>query len=412
MYDAIAREVISRCRSLATCSDEPGYTTRTFLSGSMRKVHADLSQWMTAAGMTVRVDAVGNIRGVHAATSSSARRLLIGSHLDTVPHAGAFDGVLGVVIGVALVESLRDRRLPFAIEVVGFSEEEGVRFGVPFVGSRALVGEVDEALLAVKDTSGTSISEAINTFGLDVSRIDEARVAQNPLGYLEFHIEQGPVLEQLRRPVAVVDRIVGRTYAEVTFVGAAGHAGTTPMDARRDALAGCAEWIGQVEGCARRSPGLVATVGRIGAEPGAANVIAGRCRVTVDVRHAENPVRAAAVDRLRADAADIAARRGLTLEWSPRFENGAVAMDASLVARLMRAVERTSTSPTMISSGAGHDAMILAAHMPAAMLFIRTPGGVSHHPDESVMESDVAVALAAGVNFLEELAGEDPPLHS
>ena len=178
--DEIAREVIRRCRSLATCSDEPGYTTRTFLSGSMRNVHADVSRWMAGAGMSAYVDPVGNIRGVYPAASDRARRLIIGSHLDTVPHAGAFDGVLGVLVGVALVESLRGRRLPFGIEVVGFSEEEGVRFGVPFIGSRALVGDVDEALLAMKDASGTSIGQAITAFGLDVSRIDEARAASNP----------------------------------------------------------------------------------------------------------------------------------------------------------------------------------------------------------------------------------------
>jgi allantoate deiminase len=406
--DEIAREVIRRCRSLATCSDEPGYTTRTFLSGSMRFVHADVSRWMAGAGMSAYVDPVGNIRGVYPAASDRARRLIIGSHLDTVPHAGAFDGVLGVVMGVALVESLRGRRLPFSIEVVGFSEEEGVRFGVPFIGSRALVGDVDEALLAMKDASGTSIGQAITAFGLDVSRIDEARAASNALGYLEFHIEQGPVLDSLQQPVAIVDRIVGRTYAEATFVGTAGHAGTTPMDARRDALAGAAEWIGRVEAYACQTAGLVATTGRIEAQPGAANVIAGDCRVTLDVRHADDAVRSEAVRHLHDAAQAIAARRGLTLDWLTRFDHAAVAMDPSLVARLTRAAERSriadpgSRIPVM-SSGAGHDAMILAAHMPAAMLFLRTPGGLSHHPDESVAESDVAVALVVGANFLEEV---------
>ena len=417
MYDAIARDVVSRCRFLATCSDEPGYTTRTFLSGSMRTVHAEMSTWMRDAGMSVRVDAAGNIRGVHAAASDEARRLYIGSHLDTVPHAGAFDGVLGVVMGVALVGSLRGRRLPFAIEVVGFSEEEGVRFGIPFIGSRALVGDVDAALLEATDASGTSIAQAIGDFGLDASRMTDALAASNPLGYLEFHIEQGPVLEKHRQPVAIVDRIAGRTYADVTFVGSAGHAGTTPMDARRDALAGAAEWIGCVETQARRVDGLVATTGRIDAAPGAANVIAGRCRVTLDVRHADDAARTITVGRLQSAAEDIGARRGLTVEWSPRFDHAAVAMHPAIVAMLGRAVERAGATPTVMSSGAGHDAMILAPHMPAAMLFIRTPGGLSHHPDETVMEGDVAVALAAGANFLDELAGggeggsKDPPLH-
>jgi allantoate deiminase len=406
MDDAIAREVISRCRILATCSDEPGYTTRTFLSGSMRTVHAQVSRWMTDAGMSVRVDAAGNIRGVHAGTTDGARRLYVGSHLDTVPHAGAFDGVLGVMMGVSLVESLRGRRLPFSIEVIGFSEEEGVRFGIPFIGSRALVGDVDAALFAATDPSGRSIAQAIGDFGLDVSRMADARAASNPLGYLEFHIEQGPVLDDLRQPVAVVDRIVGRSYADVTFAGSAGHAGTTPMNARRDAVTGAAEWIGCVEAQARQRNGLVATTGRIDAVPGAANVIAGSCRITLDVRHGDDGTRTAAVDRLRSAAREIAARRGLSVEWSPRFDHAATAMHPAFVGMLTRAVERAGAPATTISSGAGHDAMILAPHMPSGMLFVRSPGGLSHHPDEAVIEGDVAMALAAGANLLDELASE------
>ena len=403
MYDEIAREVVRRCRILATCSDEPGCTTRTFLSDSMHAVHAHISRWMRAAGMSVEVDAVGNIRGVYGGMSGNARRLLIGSHLDTVPCAGAFDGVLGVVMGIALVESLRDRRLPVAVEVVGFSEEEGVRFGIPFIGSRALVGSVDAPLLAAKDGSGMSVAQAIGKFGLDVSRVAEARVSPNAVGYLEFHIEQGPILDQLNQPLAVVERIVGRTYVDVTFIGAAGHAGTTPMHARRDGVTGAAEWIGRVEAYARESDALVATTGRIEAEPGAANVIAGRCRLSLDVRHGDDAARIGAVHQLRAWAHDIVTKRGLTLEWSPRFEHAAVAMDSRLVAGLKHAVERSGMKARLMSSGAGHDAMILAGHMPVAMLFMRTPGGLSHHPDEAVRESDVALALAVGANFLDAL---------
>ena len=399
----VARDVINRCRLLATCSDEPGFTTRSFLSDSMRKVYALVYAWMAAAGMNVRVDAAGNLRGVYAGVSPQARSLFIGSHLDTVPHAGAFDGVLGVVMGVSLIEALRGRRLPFNIEVIGFSDEEGVRFGVPFIGSRALVGELDAALLAVKDARGISVAEAIRNFGLDASRVAEARGEVNPVGYLEFHIEQGPVLEAADRPLAVVDRISGRSYADVTFVGVAGHAGTTPMNSRRDAVAGAAEWIACVEAHARRTGGLVATIGRIETEPAASNVIAGRCRVSLDVRHADDDVRAAAVDRLRAAAQEIAVRRELRIEWTLRVDQPSTVMDSVLVTLLDRAVERAGAPRTIMSSGAGHDAMVLAPYMPAAMLFIRTPGGISHHPDESVDEQDVALALAAGMNFLDEL---------
>jgi allantoate deiminase len=399
-----AREVIRRCRMLAACSDEPGFTTRTFLSDSMRKVHGMMGVWMTAAGMDVRVDPAGNLRGVFAGASTDARRLLVGSHLDTVPHAGAFDGVLGVVMGVSLVESLHGRRLPYGIEVIGFSDEEGVRFGVPFIGSRALVGELDASLLAVQDPDGVSVAQAIRNFKLDPSRMVDARADANPLGYVEFHIEQGPLLESADCPVAVVDRISGRTATDVTFAGAAGHAGTTPMSGRRDAVAGAAEWIGCVEALARGTKGLLATNGRIDAEPGAANVIAGRCRVTLDVRHADDTIRAAAVERLRLEAEEIGARRRLQVEWTLRLDQAAAPMDPQLVAVLGRALEAAGAPMTVMSSGAGHDAMVLAAYMPTAMLFIRTPGGISHHPDENVNEGDVAFALTTGMNFLNELA--------
>jgi allantoate deiminase len=402
-----AREAIRRCRLLAACSDEPGFTTRTFLSDSMRKVHGMMGVWMTAAGMEVRVDPAGNLRGVYAGASADARRLLVGSHLDTVPHAGAFDGVLGVVMGVSLVETLRGKRLPYSIEVIGFSDEEGVRFGVPFIGSRALVGELDAALLAVQDADDVSVAQAIRNFKLDPSRMADARADANPLGYLEFHIEQGPLLESAECPLAVVDRICGRTCADVTFTGAAGHPGTTPMRNRRDAVAGAAEWIGCAEAHAHGTKGLVATAGRIDVEPGAANVIAGRCRVTIDVRHPDDHVRMAAVERLRATAQEIGGRRRLQVDWTSRVDQPATAMDPQFLAMLARALEKTGAPMTVMSSGAGHDAMVLAPYMRTAMLFIRTPGGISHHPDESVHENDVAIALAAGMNFLDELAASD-----
>lgn len=404
MFAAAARDVVRRCRALAVHSEEQGFTTRAFLCDSMCLVHADLSSWMTGLGMHVQVDAAGNLRGTLRGTSAGAPRLFIGSHLDTVPHAGAFDGVLGVVMGVALVEALGKRRLPFTIEVIGFSEEEGVRFGVPFIGSRALVGTVDDALLAKEDAHGISVERAIRAYGLDPARMPDARAELPALGYLEFHIEQGPVLDALGLPLAIVEGIAGQSRVDVTFAGASGHAGTTPMDVRRDALAGAAEWIGLVEQEARRTPGLVATAGRIEARPGAANVIAGWCRSTLDVRHADDRVRVAAAVRLRASAEHVAARRGLSVDWSAGVDQSATPMAPGLVAKLARAVERAGAPVKMLTSGAGHDAMIVAAHMPASMLFLRSPGGVSHHPDEVVMEADVALAISAGLHFLDELA--------
>ncbi len=401
-----AQAVIRCCRTLASYTEEPGFTTRTFLSAPMRAVHAELSAWMTRAGMDVKVDAVGNLRGVYGASIAAAPTFFIGSHLDTVPHAGAFDGILGVAIGIMLVDMLEGTRLPFSIEVVGFAEEEGVRFGVPFIGSRALAGTCDEMLLARRDAGGRTVGDAIRDYGLDPGRIGDARASSRAIGYLEFHIEQGPVLEGLGLPLGVVDAIAGQSRADVTFTGGASHAGTTPMNARRDALAGAAEWITRVEQEARSTAGLVATVGRIEAQPGASNVIAGLCRSTLDVRHADDRVRIEARDGLHRSAMEIASRRSLSVGWEPRLDEAAVAMAEPLVAGLTRAVQRTGTSPAQLSSGAGHDAMIMAQHMPAAMLLLRSPGGISHHPDEAVVDTDVALALAAGRGFLEDLASE------
>ena len=403
-----AREVVRWCRALAECSEEPGVTTRTFLSSPMRDVHARLTEWMDRIGMSVRIDAAGNLRGVYPASSSSpettARRLFMGSHLDTVPHAGAFDGVLGVVLAVALVDLLGGRRFPLTIEVVGFSDEEGTRFGVPFIGSRALVGAIDDDLLEHRDAGNRRVSDVIRDYGLDPTRIADARATDDAMGYLEFHIEQGPVLDDLGLPLGIVDVIAGQTRCDVVFVGAAGHAGTTPMAARRDALAGAAEWIGVVERQAQTTPGLIATVGRIEAQPGATNVIAGRCRTTLDIRHAVDDVRIAATERLLGCAREIASRRGLEIISEPQLDQAAVAMDSGMVARLAQAVSRTGHPVHRMSCGAGHDAMIVARRMPAAMLLLRSPGGISHHPDESVVEEDVAAALWAGLECLEGFA--------
>jgi allantoate deiminase len=369
----------------------------------MRAVHGDLAAWMGELEMTVRVDPAGNLRGVYPGLHADAPRLFIGSHLDTVPHAGAFDGVLGVVLAIALVDLLNGQRFPFAIEVVGFSEEEGVRFGTPFIGSRALAGRVDAAMLQQRDAIGVSVADAIRDYGLDPSAIGEA-AADEALGYLEFHIEQGPVLDTLGIPVGVVDAIAGQTRAEVAFAGAAGHAGTTPMGARRDALAATAEWIVTVEREANATPELVATVGRVNVEPGAGNVIAGRCSATLDVRHADDAVRRASSERLAAAAQEIASRRGVDLTWTTRLEQPAVPMDAALVAVLDRSVRRAGAPVHHLVSGAGHDAMIVASRMPAAMLFVRSPAGVSHHPDETVVEEDVAMALEVGRHVLDQLS--------
>ncbi|MGA2416989.1 MAG: allantoate amidohydrolase [Candidatus Sulfotelmatobacter sp.] len=399
-----AEEAIARCRKLASYSEDPGSTRRTFLSPPMRDCHREITGWMEALNMSVRVDAAGNLRGFYPGIEANCPRLLLGSHLDTVPHAGAYDGILGVVIAVSLLEALEGRRLAFAIEVIGFSEEEGVRFGVPFIGSRALVGRFDEELLKARDRRGIAVREALAHFGLDPAEIPRARVAADCLGYVEFHIEQGPVLEELGKPLAAVDFIAGQSRLEFIFLGRSNHAGTTPMHLRHDALAAAAEWIVAVERTARAVTGLVASVGKIEARPGAANVIAGEAWLTLDVRHARDETRSNAVKNLVEQAKQIAQRRGLTVEWEARLDQRAVAMDPSLVAEIERAIAATGCAPHRMMSGAGHDAMIMAEKIPSAMIFLRTPGGISHDPAESVSVEDVEKAIACGLHLLNQLA--------
>jgi len=400
----LAAEVIARCRKLASFSEDAGGTRRTFLSPPMLDCHREVSSWMRALGMTVSVDAVGNLRGVYPGASRGALRILMGSHLDTVPNAGAFDGILGVVIAVGLVQSLQEQKLPFGIEVVGFSEEEGVRFGVPFIGSRALVGRVDEELLGRKDQRGISVRKAIQDFGLNPDEISKAMLGDDVLGYIEFHIEQGPVLETLGRPLGVVEAIVGQNRLEFTFSGQANHAGTTPMNLRHDALAAAAEWIVGVENLARRTPGMVATVGFVEAKPGATNVIPGEARATLDIRHASDRARTEALDELIRQAESIAARRGMAVKWRMLLAQNAVAMDPFLTQQIERAIQKAGCDVHRMASGAGHDAMILAENIPAAMIFLRTPGGISHDPSESVHVDDVAKALECGHHLLTQLA--------
>jgi allantoate deiminase len=374
----------------------------------MHDCHREITSWMAPLGTEVKIDDAGNLRAYYAGADATAPRLLLGSHLDTVPNAGAFDGVLGVVLAIALLEALQRNRLPFGIEVVGFSEEEGVRFGTPFIGSRALVGRFDKELLERQDIRGISVRQAIKDFGLNPRQIPRAAIGHDILGYVEFHIEQGPVLEALKRPLGVVETIAGQSRMEFTFQGSANHAGTTPMHLRHDALAGAAEWITAVEIEAHKIPGLVATVGKIEAKPGATNVIAGEARLTLDVRHGLDEVRTRTVKELTRAADEIAKRRGLSVESNILLNQHAVAMDNFLIGEIAKAIRSAGCEPHRMVSGAGHDAMILAEKVPSAMIFLRTPGGISHDPAESVSVEDVAKALECGLHLFNQLAASSP----
>jgi allantoate deiminase len=395
-WSSAARTAVERCRQLATYTEKPGRITRTYLSPPMKEVHTLIAKWLTDTGCEVRIDAVGNLRAILPSARPEAPIFVIGSHLDTVPDAGAFDGILGVVLGIALLEVLAARALPYAIELIGFSEEEGVRYGVPFIGSRSAVGSLDADLI-------DRISPAIRDFGLDPARIPDAKLPGTVFGYLEFHIEQGPVLEHLNLPLGVVDGIAGQSRLMLHFEGKANHAGTTPMALRHDALAGAAEWIVAVERIAHESSQLVATVGRIAVEPGAGNVIPGAAQASLDVRHISDEIRQRSVRSILEAAEAIAKRRGLGLRTQLSLDQSAVAMDAALTARLRRAAAAEGLPAHSMTSGAGHDAMIIAPHFPATMLFMRSPGGISHHPGETVNVEDVEAALTCGSRFLIDL---------
>jgi allantoate deiminase len=403
---ARAQRAIAECRRIAALSEEPDRTTRRFLTPPVREVHALLRERMEAVGMTVSVDAAGNLRGFWQPPGPQSKRLILGSHIDTVPNAGAFDGILGVALALECVEIAQELKLPLPIEVIAFSDEEGVRFGVPFIGSRAAAGRFDAALLKLKDADGVTLDAVIRAYGLDPAEIDKAASGKDALGFLEIHIEQGPVLEAEDLRVAAVTAIVGQSRHILTWTGHANHAGTTPMHLRRDALAGAAEWMIAVESLAQHTEGLVATVGHVDVEPNAGNVIAGTVRVSLDVRHANDPERKTAVETLLAQAETIAARRGLTLQCTRQMDQPAVPMDERLTAFVAEAIEASGLPVKRMPSGAGHDAMVMAARVPTAMLFLRSPGGISHHPNETVLEDDVAAALGVCRKFLERLAAE------
>ena len=356
--------------------------------------------------MTVRTDGMGNLIGHYPAQNENAPVSLFGSHLDTVRDAGKYDGVLGFLLALAVVENLGGRRLPFAVDVIGFSEEEGVRFGVPYLGSLAVTGQLTPALLNLTDDADVTVTEAIQNFGLIPPAVGHAAYAPSCLlGYVETHIEQGPVLDELGLPLGIVSAIAGQTRVRVALTGRAGHAGTTPMALRRDALAGAAEFVLAAERRAQATLGLVATVGQIEAWPGASNVIPGTAMLSLDVRHAEDGVREAAVRELETEFTGIGRRRGLDCHWVEAACQPAAPMEAGLSDALAQSVAASGVPVHWMTSGAGHDAAVLAGFTPSAMLFLRSPGGVSHHPSETVRGEDVAVALSVLSDFLRRMAG-------
>jgi len=401
----LAAECLRRCDQLAAHSEVPGQITRRFLTPPMLAVHRDVKCWMQAASLAVHVDHAGNLIGRRPATNHPAKILLVGSHLDTVPNAGRYDGILGVMIGIAIAQALGDAKLPFSIDVIGFSEEEGVRFGLPYLGSRAISGDFDPAWLSLSDPQQQTMRAAIEAFGLDPNAIGSAAyLPDEVLGFVEPHIEQGPVLAQLGRSIAAVDAIAGQSRLLIEFTGEPGHAGTTPMHPRADALVSAAKFITKVSLYGRHVEGLRATVGFINAVPNARNVIPGRVELSLDVRHAQDTLRIDAVETLLQKAQQLAAEDRVRVTVVQRQDQPAAWMDPGLTECLRAAMKSSGIEPRVMTSGAGHDAVAMADRFPSAMLFMRQPTGISHHRDEDVELKDVAVAIDILLAFVHELA--------
>ncbi|HRE20108.1 MAG TPA: allantoate amidohydrolase [Rhabdaerophilum sp.] len=398
--------MMARLEELALITDEPGKLTRLYLSPAHKQAVEKVKGWFAEAGLSPTVDAVGNVAGRLEGREPGLPALIIASHIDTVRDAGKFDGNLGVLAGLAVVEELHrlGDKLPFAIEVIAFGDEEGVRFPATLSGSRAIAGTFDMAALDGRDDAGVSMGEAMRAFGLDPAAIPTiARRRDRMLGYVELHIEQGPLLEGADQPLGVVTSIASIKRIAAGVTGEAGHAGTVSMPFRKDALAATAEMILAVERIAREIPGMVGTVGRIEAQPGAVNVIPGEVRFSLDLRGPDDATREAGVEQVLSEITAIAARRGVTLSLAPGYEEKASPCHPAIQAGLAAAIRSLGYEPIALPSGAGHDAAAFHGICPMGMLFLRCKGGISHNPTESITAEDADIAIAALLAFVRGL---------
>ena len=398
-------EIVSRINRLGDISETPEHLARIFLTPEHRAAADLILSWMRDAGMAAHLDAIGNVCGRYEGERPGLPCLMLGSHYDTVRDAGKWDGPLGVITAISCVADLntRGRRLPFAIEVVGFADEEGVRFASTLLGSRAVAGTFVESVLGGKDRAGLSMREAMIAFGLDPDHIGAAaRAPGELLGYVELHIEQGPVLEAKRLPVGVVTAIAGATRLAASMTGMAGHAGTVPMALRHDALTGAAKCIVAIEELCRTDPdGLVGTVGYINAMPGATNVIPGKVSFTMDIRAPTDTHRRKAVADIVRRIESIAKARALGLQLDITHENRTVPCAPWLKAQVADAVAAEGYPVFELPSGAGHDGMAIIDIADVGMLFVRCRGGISHHPDEHVETADADAGARVLLRLIE-----------
>ncbi|WP_428242678.1 allantoate amidohydrolase [Gynuella sp.] len=401
----LAAQVLQRCDILAEISQTAGIVDRRYLTPEHRRANDQVQHWMQQAGLSCWQDAAGNQWGRFASSHRDARTFIIGSHLDTVPNAGKYDGIVGVLAPLTLAAWLQQHQiaLPFHLDIVGFGDEEGVRFGTTLLGSRALTGSWPEQWRELSDGKLT-LPQALEQFGSSFDAIPQAAVdARQLLGYFEFHIEQGPVLEGLDLPLGVVTAIAGARRFNIELRGMAGHAGTVPMDLRQDALMGAAELMQAIESIACDT-GIVATVGKITAAPGAVNVIPGRVEFSLDIRSENDQLRDQALADIKGAAHVLCQRRGLEVTWTQIHSAAAVKCDPQMTDLLADAIGEAAHR---LPSGAGHDAMVMAQICPMAMLFMRCEKGISHHPAEAITEPDLAEALMAMHRFLQHLVALD-----
>ncbi|ARQ01732.1 allantoate amidohydrolase [Pseudorhodoplanes sinuspersici] len=406
----LGRRAEAMLSELGAISSDPNRLVRLFLTPEHRRAADLVASWMRDAGMTVTEDALGTVRGHW--RPELKKRFLTGSHIDTVIDAGKYDGPLGVVAGILAIEEIAARGLdlPFGIDVLAFGDEEGSRFRSTLSSSLACVGKFDRATLSDHDRNGVTLADAIVAYG---KRIDEITAAAydpaNVAGFLEVHIEQGPVLEAENLPLGVVTGIIGQTRMRVVVLGAAGHAGTVPMRMRHDALTGASELMLAIERTAldNEADGMVATVGRIEASPGATNVIPGRVGFSLEFRSVNDAKRKAAIEQVKADAQRMALRRKLEVAFESFYETETTACTPVMQDMLENVITTFGHKPMRIPSGAGHDAQVMAGFCPTAMMFVRCRGGISHNPAEFASESDMGLAVIALTDFVEAYASTE-----
>jgi allantoate deiminase len=408
---SLGDEIVGRINQLAAVSETPELLARLFLTKEHRAAAELILGWMRSAGMGAHLDAIGNVCGRYEGEKPGLPCLMLGSHYDTVRDAGKWDGPLGLITAISCVADLnrRGQRLPFAIEVTGFADEEGVRYASTLLGSRAVAGTFDESVLGGRDEAGVSMRDALVAFGLDPDHVGAAaRARRELLAYLELHIEQGPVLENEDLPVGVVTAIAGATRLAVRLTGMAGHAGTVPMALRRDALTGAAECIGAIEEfCRSDEGGLVGTVGYIHTTPGATNVIPGQVSFTMDIRAPTDMHRRRAVADIVRRIEAIAQGRQLSLQVDVTHENRTVPCAPWLRTQVAEAISAEGFRVFELPSGAGHDGMAMIDIADVGMIFVRCRGGISHHPDEHVELADADAGARVLLRVIENFRARE-----